>query len=86
MFDSLGDRLQNVISKFKGYGKITEDNISEMTREIRLALLEADVNNEVAKESLKRLNTNWVADGKIEDEFVDDITEEVEDSDEGLLF
>ena len=42
--------------------------------------------NEVAKESLKRLNTNWVADGKIEDEFVDDITEEVEDSDEGLLF
>ncbi len=50
MFDSLGDRLQNVISKFKGYGKITEDNISEMTREIRLALLEADVNYKVVKE------------------------------------
>ena len=50
MFDSLGDRLQNVIQKVKGYGKITEENISEMTREIRLALLEADVNYKVVKE------------------------------------
>ena len=50
MFENLGDRLQNVMSKIKGYGKITEDNISEMTREIRLALLEADVNYKVVKE------------------------------------
>lgn len=50
MFESLGDRLQNVVSKIKGYGKITEENISEMTREIRLALLEADVNYKVVKE------------------------------------
>ena len=50
MFESLGDRLQGVISKIKGYGKITEDNISEMMREIRLALLEADVNYKVVKE------------------------------------
>lgn len=50
MFESLGDRLQNVVSKIKGYGKITEDNISEMMREIRLALLEADVNYQVVKE------------------------------------
>ena len=50
MFESLGDRLQNAISKIKGYGKITEDNISEMMREIRLALLEADVNYKVVKE------------------------------------
>ena len=42
--------------------------------------------NEEAKECLKRLKTNWMVDGKIEDEFVDDITEEVGDSDEGLLF
>ena len=42
--------------------------------------------NEEAKEYLKRLKTNWMVDGKIEDEFVDDITEEVGDSDEGLLF
>ncbi len=50
MFESLGDRLQNVVQKVKGYGKITEENISEMTREIRLALLEADVNYKVVKE------------------------------------
>lgn len=50
MFESLGDRLQNAIHKIKGYGKITEDNIGDMMREIRLALLEADVNYKVVKE------------------------------------
>lgn len=50
MFESLGDRLQNAVNKIKGYGKITEDNISEVIREIRLALLEADVNYKVVKE------------------------------------
>ena len=50
MFESLGDRLQNAIHKIKGYGKITEDNISDMMREIRLALLEADVNYKIVKE------------------------------------
>lgn len=50
MFENLGDRLQNAIHKIKGYGKITEDNISDMMREIRLALLEADVNYKVVKE------------------------------------
>ena len=49
MFESLGDRLQNAIHKIKGYRKITEDNISDMMREIRLALLEADVNYKVVK-------------------------------------
>ena len=50
MFEDLGDRLQNVISKIKGYGVITEENIDSMMREIRLALLEADVNYKVVKE------------------------------------
>ncbi len=50
MFESLGERLQNAIDKVKGYGKITESNIDEVTREIRLALLEADVNYKVVKE------------------------------------
>ena len=50
MFENLSDRLQNVMNKIKGYGKITEDNISDVTREIRLALLEADVNYKVVKE------------------------------------
>ena len=50
MFENLSDRLQNAVNKIKGYGRITEDNISEVTREIRLALLEADVNYKVVKE------------------------------------
>ena len=50
MFENLGDRLQNALKKIRGYGKITEENIGEMTREIRLALLEADVNYKVVKE------------------------------------
>ena len=50
MFENLGDRLQNAIHKMKGYGKITEENIGEITRELRLALLEADVSYKVVKE------------------------------------
>ena len=50
MFENLSDRLQGIVHKIKGYGKITEDNISEMMREIRLSLLEADVNYKVVKE------------------------------------
>ena len=50
MFENLSDRLQSVMHKIKGYGKITEENINEMMREIRLSLLEADVNYKVVKE------------------------------------
>ena len=50
MFENLSDRLQDMVHKIKGYGKITEENISEMMREIRLSLLEADVNYKVVKE------------------------------------
>ena len=50
MFESLSDRLQDIVHKIKGYGKITEENIAPMMREIRLSLLEADVNYKVVKE------------------------------------
>ena len=50
MFETLSDRLQNAIKNIKGYGKITEENIDSMVREVRLALLEADVNYKVVKE------------------------------------
>lgn len=50
MFETLSDRLQNAIKNIKGYGKITEENIDPMVREVRLALLEADVNYKVVKE------------------------------------
>ncbi len=55
MFENLGDRLQSAVHKIKGYGKITEENISEITREIRLALLEADVNYKVVKEFINNV-------------------------------
>ena len=55
MFENLGDRLQNALNKIKGYGKISEENIGEVTREIRLALLEADVNYKVVKEFINNV-------------------------------
>ena len=50
MFEYMGDRISNAIKNIRGMGKITEENISEATREIRIALLEADVNYQVVKE------------------------------------
>ena len=50
MFENISERLQSAIHKIKGYGKITEDNISDIMREVRLALLESDVNYKVVKE------------------------------------
>ena len=50
MFESLTEKLENAINKIKGFGTITEDNISDAMREVRLALLEADVNYKVVKE------------------------------------
>jgi len=55
MFENLGERLQNAVHKMKGYGKITEENISDILREIRLALLEADVNYKVVKEFISNV-------------------------------
>ena len=68
MFENLGDRLQNALHKIKGYGKITEDNISDMMREIRLALLEADVNYTVVKEF-----TNTVKEKALGEEVISSI-------------
>ena len=50
MFENLSERLSNAMHKIKGYGKITEVNISDILREVRLALLESDVNYKVVKE------------------------------------
>ena len=50
MFDYIGDRLSNALKNIKGMGRITEENIADAVREIRLALLEADVNYDVVKE------------------------------------
>ena len=55
MFEYMGDRLSNAIKNIKGMGRITEENIGDAMREIRMALLEADVNYEVVKEFIKNV-------------------------------
>lgn len=54
MFNSLQDRLQNTFSALRGKGRLTEDDINSAMREIRMALLEADVNYKVVKEFIGR--------------------------------
>src|SRR5213593_4774430 len=54
MFDSLSDKLQSVFKNLRGYGKLTEKNVSDALREVRVALLEADVNYKVAKDFIER--------------------------------
>ncbi|MBD2870767.1 signal recognition particle protein [Paenibacillus arenilitoris] len=54
-FESLSNRLQNVFSKLKGKGKVSEDDVNEAMREVRLALLEADVNFKVVKDFIAKV-------------------------------
>ena len=54
-FDNLSTRLQNTLKKIKGNHKLTQENMDEMFREIRLALLEADVNFKVVKEFIANI-------------------------------
>jgi signal recognition particle subunit SRP54 len=49
MFENLSDKLNNILKQLKGHGKLTEKNIEEGLKEIRMALLEADVHYKVAK-------------------------------------
>ena len=53
-FESLSERLQESLKKIRGQATLTEDNMDEMLREIRLALLEADVNFQVVKEFIAK--------------------------------
>ena len=55
MFDSLSGKLQRAFKNLRGLGKISEDNVAESLREVRLALLDADVNFKVAKEFIARV-------------------------------
>lgn len=54
-FEGLSNRLQNVFSKLRSKGKLTEDDVTEAMREVRLALLEADVNFKVVKDFVARV-------------------------------
>jgi signal recognition particle subunit SRP54 len=55
MFEKLQERLDVVFKKVKGYGKLSEGNIKDSLREVRVALLEADVNYKVAKDFLEKV-------------------------------
>ena len=54
MLESLSDRLQGVFGRLKGKGRLTEEDINDAMREIRMALLEADVNFRVVKGFISR--------------------------------
>ncbi|MFU2030317.1 signal recognition particle receptor subunit alpha, partial [Bacillus wiedmannii] len=55
-FEGLADRLQQTMQKIRGKGKVSEADVKEMMREVRLALLEADVNFKVVKDFVKRVS------------------------------
>jgi len=57
MFDSLSDKLELTVKRLRGHGKITEKNIDDAVREVRLALLEADVNIDVVRDFTERVRT-----------------------------
>ncbi|WP_431799417.1 signal recognition particle protein [Halobacillus andaensis] len=61
-FEGLSDRLQQSIQKIKGKGKVSEQDVKEMSREVRLALLEADVNFKVVKDFVKRIRERAVGE------------------------
>jgi signal recognition particle subunit SRP54 len=60
MFQGLTDRLNDVFKRLRGYGRLTEDNIGEALREVRLALLEADVNVKVVRAFLERVRARSI--------------------------
>lgn len=63
MFDSLSDKLESVFKKLRGQGVMSEDNIKEALREVRLALLEADVNFKVVKDFVENVRSKAVGTG-----------------------
>src|SRR6267142_383137 len=60
MFDSLSTRLQSIFDRLGGHGRLSEDNIQEALREVRVALLEADVNFKVVRGFMERVKVKAV--------------------------
>jgi signal recognition particle subunit SRP54 len=60
MFDSLSSKLQSAFKNLRGLGKISEENVGEALREVRLALLEADVNFKVARDFIDRVKAKSI--------------------------
>jgi len=62
MLDNLGNRFQEIFKKVKGHGKLNEDNIKAALKEVRLSLLEADVNYKVVKEFINKIKDKAVGE------------------------
>ncbi len=60
MFDTLSGKLQNVFKNLRGLGKISEANVADALKDVRMALLEADVNFKVARDFIERVKTKAV--------------------------
>ena len=60
IFENLSDRLQGIFKKMRGHGKLTEEDVNDAMREVRMALLEADVNFKVVKDFVKRVKERAV--------------------------
>jgi len=60
MFDSLSSKLQNTFRNLRGLGKISEGNVADALRDVRMALLEADVNFKVARDFIERVKTKSI--------------------------
>jgi signal recognition particle subunit SRP54 len=60
VLDALSEKFERILKKLRGQGVLTEDNIAEALKEVRLALLEADVNFKVVKEFLDRVREKAV--------------------------
>ena len=65
-FESLGDKLQGVFKKLRGKGKVSEADVKEAMREVKMALLEADVNFKVVKEFVARVSEKAVGEAVLE--------------------
>ena len=63
MFEELSDRMQGIVKKLRGQGKLTEKNIDESLRQVRRALLEADVNFKVARAFIESVKTKALGQG-----------------------
>ena len=66
MFDSLSNKLQNVFRNLRGLGKISESNVSDSLREVRMALLDADVNFKVARDFIERVKQKAIGEQVIQ--------------------
>ena len=66
IFESLSDRLQATFKKLRGHGKLTEDDVNEAMRDVRMALLEADVNFKVVKQFIKTVKERAIGQDVLE--------------------